>query len=162
MPRQASTAGMGGGTGGKISHDQAAVMLAVLAARCDGAFTAKEESFLLERLEPPLTRLGMAGKLDALDRLQTLVESRGTDAASAAILAALPKRDERIEAVTVALDVALADGRLDRLEADHVATLAVLAGLDEHDFAAVVRDRLAAANVSSPKAQAARAATRLR
>lgn len=117
--------------GRDLSYDQTVLMLGVLAASADGQRSADEANVIAARLAPHLGRLGPEGQATALRLLQDLLQTVGMERTLLTLGSHLPFPQDRAEAVRLAVSVAFADGRITPKEAEHVAWLADLLGLDE-------------------------------
>lgn len=124
-----------------IGRDEAAVMLALLVGAADGKPQPEEEAAILRRLGPQLGRLGPEGQAETVRLLGELLGTIGLDRTLSSIRTALLVPTDRIEAMRVAVDVALADGRLAPAEARRVAHIADALGLDEAELRAVLAGR---------------------
>jgi uncharacterized tellurite resistance protein B-like protein len=118
----------------ELSRDEAAVLLAVLACKADGHREAGEEALLRSRLAGQLARLGRLQGTDAMERLSGLLAQRGETHALAAIAEALPKREDRIEAMRLAGSIVVADGSVTREEMEHLAQAGKTLGVHKADL----------------------------
>lgn len=117
--------------GRDLSYDQTVLMLAVLAAHADGKPSPHEDQAIVARLGPHIERLGPEGQDATLALLAELLHSIGMERTLLTLRSHLPFPQDRIDAVRLAASVAFADGRMEPGEAQHIAWLADLLGLDE-------------------------------
>jgi predicted amidohydrolase YtcJ len=118
----------------ELSRDEAAVLLAVLACRADGHREAAEEAMLRSRLAGQLARLGRKQGPDAIDRLAGLLAQHGEAHTLTAIAEALPKREDRVEAMRLAGSIVLVDGSVTREEMEHLAQAGKALGVHKADL----------------------------
>lgn len=108
-------------------------MLAVLTGTADGVPQEEEGERIRQRLAPQLGRLGVAGRRAALAHLTELLDSVGMERTLLALRAHLPP-DLRQSSLGLAAEIALADGRVTRAEAQHLAELAQIFGVSDKDL----------------------------
>lgn len=117
--------------GRDLSYDQTVLMLGVLAASADGSLAASERRVIAKRLAPQLGRLGDDGQDKTLKLLDDLLKSIGMERTLLTLRSHLPFPQDRADAVKLAVSVAFADGHITPREAEHLAWIADLFGLDE-------------------------------
>jgi tellurite resistance protein len=117
--------------GRDLNYDQTVLMLGVLAASADGQLAPAERQVIAQRLAPHLGRLGQDGQAKTLRLLDDLLETVGMERTLLTLRSHLQFPQDRADAVKLAVSVAFADGHISPREAEHVAWLADLLGLDE-------------------------------
>lgn len=121
-----------------LSADEAVLMLAALACSSDGQLDPTEEATVRRRLAAPLRRLGVAGEDRAFTRLYAMMGQKGQDWTLTQIRQALPRLDDRLEAVRTAVEIVRSDGSMTSEEMDYVAGMADGLGLSRAQLRAAM------------------------
>ncbi len=117
-----------------LSADEAVLMLATLACSSDGQCDPTEEATIRRRLALPLRRLGQAGEERTFTRLYTMMGQKGQDWTLKTIRKALPRLEDRVEAVRTAAEIVRSDGSMTSEEMGYVAEIADELGLTEEQL----------------------------
>jgi tellurite resistance protein len=122
----------------QLNADEATLMLASLAVSSDGQCDAAEEDVIRARLAPHLKRLGKTGEERAFLSLYQMMGQKGPEWTLKAIRAALPKEQDRLEALRTAVEIVRSDGSITSEEMDHLAEVADELGLSEKQLHAAM------------------------